>query len=254
VTPPPTATSNRPQGRSSSLKIQADSPTTSAARQPVPAMPTHQRYNPLQGEAQLSSFTIPLERTWHHLVLTDTIYQQELQTLSTSHPVLQANPALHTMVARLFHGQENRPPLLVAWPVDRANNTGLIAYVIPRRDLNLQRYLHTVEAALSMQPLVAVQEATLRYDLHPDVPVGYLHYRLIAQDRSTADGLADGLDYAGYHYVLFNQEATELLLLTFVVSGQVESGLAPAMPNMENRPPPFASLIEQIWRAPAPSK
>lgn len=264
ATPRPTLTSNPLRGRSSSFNKEATTvapiPIRIATDQTATTTPTHQRYNPLQGEATLSSFSIPLENEWRHLILTDTTYRDELQTLATTNPLLHANPTLQTMVAQLFHSQEYAPPLLVAWPVDRENNPenddiGLIAYVIPRRDLTLQRYLQAIEGALAMQPVFVIQETGLRYDIHPDVPIGYLQYLLL-----TEEPLLEGTHMHGYHYALFNHEATELLLLTFITqrpvdsgpvdSRPVDSGQEPATTKVENRPAPFTALVQRISRSP----
>ena len=214
----PTATSHPVQARSASVKALATA---------TPISPTD---TPLTGAATLSSFILPLPADWYHLLLTEASYRAQVQSL------VAINPAFQIMAEQLFQGQETAPQLLIGWPADRAQNVGLVAYVIPRRDLTLQNYQRAITHALSTAPTIALVMNTIDYDLRDDVPIGYLHYRLVAPEQPTV---------LGYHYWLMNSAADELLLLTFVMNGQALTAT-----TTDQAPSPFATLVQQVTRSP----
>jgi len=226
---PPTAPAVQalPSPTVTATPVRTSLPTAPPTVPPLPAA-----YSPLTGPATLSAFVLPLPENWVHLVLTPT------NESTTFQPFADANPALQPMVDQLFQGHADAPALLVAWSADGAERSGLIAYTIPRRDLTLPGYQRAVERTLSAEPTTTLHQSAIHYELRDDVPVGYLHYTRSAEATSPVEG---------YHYALFNTDATELLLLTFVTSVP-----EPVASSNDEKLPRFATFVQQLLRSPAP--
>ena len=195
----------------------------------------------LTGTATLSSFIIPLPAEWHHVRLTDQKGEEQFQRMGA------VNADLLPLVQRFLIDRENEQDLLVAWPTDPRVGIGLIGYLLPRRDLSLQRYLTAFEQALESTPTVTLHEAAVQYILRKDVPVGYLHYTLAAPSEAAT---------VGHQYLLFDEEATELLLLTFITNATAATttliptpvALSPTSVSAVAAAPPFADIIQGVSR------
>ncbi len=252
ATPPPAAT---PVATPSSTKI-ATIPTASAiatakpivARRALPAsQPTQSAPKRLEaltiltGTATLSAFTIPLPAEWQHVYLTDQRADEQLQMVGAT------TVELRPLVQRFLDEREDGQDLLVAWPTDPQVGIGLVGYLLPRRDLSLQRYLTAFEQALGSTPTVTLHEAAVRYTLREDVPVGYLHHTLAAPGERGTEG---------HQYLLFDEEATEVLLLTFVTKAATSVttlvptpvALSSTSVSTMTAAPPFADIIQGVTR------
>lgn len=198
----------------------------------------------LTGTVTFSLFTIPLPADWHYVRLTDQSKEEALRMVGT------ANAELLPLVQRFLAGQETQQELLVAWPTEPQVGIGLIGYRLPRHELSLQRYLAAAEQTLDSTPTVMLHEASIRYTIREDVPVGYLHYTLTAPDETETEG---------HQYLLFDEKATELLLLTFVANvTNKATGITVLVPTPVTvssaslsamaAKPPFADIIQAVIR------
>lgn len=161
---------------------------------------------PSTGTVSISSFVLPLSEDWSYLLLDEATYRDEL--LHTA----DVDIALQTAVTDLFTNRTKPPQLLVAWPHNNQQKIGLLAYVLPLPDMTLQRYLAAVEAQLPTVSSLTLREAETLYSLRDDRPVGYIQYSIATAKQGT---------FQGHHYALFNNNATELLVLTFIAKSEV---------------------------------
>ncbi len=120
------------------------------------------------------------------------------------------------------------PTVALAWSPANTPAITLVAAVTPAEALTLQRYLAAAEADLQQTPSpsgvnITVQQATIRYDLHPaHWPLAILHYTMQASDQAASPVVT------GYQVMTLDKTATHLLLLTFTIQ-EAEPAAALAM-------------------------
>lgn len=201
--------------------------TSTAPIMPVAVLPPTTVPNtaiPSTGTVSISSLMLPLPEDWSYLLLDKATYHSELLH------VAGADIALQAVVTDLFTHRKESPQLLVAWPHQNQQGIGLLAYVLPLPNITLPRYLAAIEAQLATTSFVSLREVETLFSLRDDHPVGYVQYNITTAGQST---------FQGHHYALFNDNATELLLLTFVTTGEV-------LLTDEDLHLPFAALVQEV--------
>lgn len=193
---------------------------TAVARATATAIP-RPRPTPQTGPAQLGPFTIPFSDEWQYV----QVESDESPSAHSSGPIpvvnreLVADGELHQTDPSLLSstlGMEDSQ--LIAWNTT-AEDAGLVAYVLPRNGLSMPRYLDLLAQASAAEPSISIQQVTIDYTLHSDVPVGYLHYTLpphavtIDENASARSAL---MAVNGYQLIYFDQTATTVLLVNFV--------------------------------------
>jgi len=200
----------------------------------------------------VSPFTIPLPATWQHVLLTEQHREEQLKMVS------MANATFVPLVARFLDGRATDQALFIAWPTTEAAGIGLVGYLIPRGDLSLQRYLTAATQNLNSMPKVTLHEAAIRYTIRDDVPVGYLHYTVAATGADNSKESGED-DITGHQYLLFDEPAEALLLLTFFTEQSSERTTLLPTPTADQRAlvhagvveAPFADIIQAVIRQPS---
>ena len=169
----------------------------------------------------LAPFTLTLPVPWSALQPRPDEWARQVELVATHKPYLAAS------AAALLAMQPITPTILLAWPLTDTPAITLVGAVTPAEDVTLQQYLAAAAAELQ-QPSAAtgvnitVQQATIRYDLHPaHWPLAILHYTLQASDPTLAPITT------GYQVMTLDKTGANLLLLTFTIhEAQPEATLA----------------------------
>ncbi|MEZ4680513.1 MAG: hypothetical protein R2932_40495 [Caldilineaceae bacterium] len=252
ATPSPTL-APAPTPTTTKATIHAPATMAPTAAQPMAATgggqtkPAPTRFTPVAGPIMLEPFAVPLPESWVHVLLVGEEYRTQLDRLA------QSSPLAAQLIQQMDEKEAALSTIAIAWPTTAEATIGLIAQVTPRAGLTLPGHLRASAALLLAQTTVTVHEARLDYALRTDVPVGYLRYtgNDIITNYATMTNHSSGV--TGYHYLLFDADATYLLRLTIVtdVTDQRVAQLIPTeTPNADGTVTelPFAALIRAVVR------
>lgn len=202
---------------------------------------------PQVGPTTLATFALPFPPDWRYILLAPTGRAAEFAPLYAAlneHQDLMATVLMDDAETAQIAATE---PWLVAWPPTAPEGVGLVAYVLPRNGLTMPSYMRLLQESLATQEGLVVQQATINHTLHPNDPVGLLHYTLPSQPSPSSGGQLTSTN--GYQLIYFDQTATNMLLVTYIDRRPLSLTAQSAADH--TLPPQLERLAQMITTVPA---